>query len=221
MIKLNLKAFEKDGIELEIVEGELLSEAIKRSLEGIDIGKPAEELFGANVNGYTIESDLWKTVALKPSDNVLIYPLLGDDGPAVFRTLLSVVVTVAAAYFLGPSGLGLTDVGLGVATAAASIAGGLLINALIPPSLPNTNLAGGDYGGSQMYSITSQQNATRKFNTVPKVYGSHRIFPVVAANTGDNPADFKSATRLCTALSSRAHVVRWASCCHSKFCCCC
>ena len=182
MIKLNLKAFEKDGIELEIVEGELLSEAIKRSLEGIDIGKPAEELFGANVNGYTIESDLWKTVALKPGDNVLIYPLLGDDGPAVFRTLLSVVVTVAAAYFLGPAGLGLTGVGLGVATAAVSLAGGLLINALIPPSLPNTNLAGGDYGGSQMYSITSQQNATRKFNTVPKVYGSHRIFPVVAAN---------------------------------------
>lgn len=183
MIKLRISAFshEKSDIETQFIEGEVLTSTVSRVLKENNLeGK--ESFFQVLVNGHRVDSDFWPVTSVRKEDKILIAPIVkGGDFGQIFKTVVVIVVTVVATAY-GQSWAG--PVAGGLLGAAASIGTTLLLNSLIPPP----NAGGFDLGGlnsfesSQMYSITSQSNSAKKFGAVPKVYGRHRIYPVIAAN---------------------------------------
>lgn len=190
MIKVRLKAIGDDkNIELDSLPGELLSDAMERSIRPyVKAEVDIEKYFVALVNGKIVEKDLWKFVKINPIDHVVFAPKIsggGDDNLQLLKAAAIIAITVytggaaAAAYGAG-------TITAGLITAGASIAASMLLNSLIPPPVPPGmdlgGLGGSSMANSQMYSITSQSNAVMKFHTVPKVYGTHRMFPTVAAN---------------------------------------
>lgn len=181
MIKVRFQSLERNSsdYELQIRDGELLSDAFERSLEGIDTGDFAkDEVFKALVNGVEIEKELLETVKLNKNDHVLICPVIkrGEER----GLFIQIAVLVATVYTGGLAGGGIVGA---LAGAAAGIATGLALNALIPPPRVPTEAAGVAAGeDSQMYSVSGQSNIVKKLATVPKVYGRHRVFPTIAAN---------------------------------------
>lgn len=187
MIHLRLKFASKDEPtkDFDIVDAELLSAAVDRAIDGVPLGAlKAGEVFQTTVNGLHIHADLWPVTALKPTDTVLVSPRIksGDSGQ-MFKQFLIVVITAVASYYLGPAGAGLTGAAFGVGVAAITIGATLLLNALIPPPVPKTGDIALDGGleSSQMYAFSGQSNQMKRLQTVLKVYGTHRVFPNVAA----------------------------------------
>ncbi len=185
MIKLKLsfgKGLEKDT-EIEIQAGELLLDAIKRITKDVPLGEfKREEIFNVVVNGHAIDYPFWDKIALKVEDQIFITPKIRDgEFGQVIKQILIIAIGVAATFIPGLQGLGGALIVAGI-TVAASLA----LNALIPPPMLDLgNNEPGSAGGveeSQMYSITGQSNQMKRLGPVPKVYGSHRIFPTLAAN---------------------------------------
>ncbi len=189
MIEIRLKVIPEgpeDGISrYEIVSQETLHDALYRTLSNVPLGdKNFDELFIVVVNGHVIEKEMWDFVKLTPSDVVLVAPRIksGDNG-GLLRTVLVTVIAAIATVYVGPA------VGGGIygalAAAGTTLLGSMLVYSLIPPAVSNgaSGIAGvSDISGSQMYSINGQSNQVKRYLPVPKVYGTHRIFPTVAAN---------------------------------------
>lgn len=184
MIKLKLSLGDKEkATEFEISDKEWLSEAINRSTKEIPLGGfKIDQVFNVVLNGNIIESPFWSKISLKKEDNVLITPKIknGEFGQ-IFKQFLIIATTVVASVYLGPA------VGGGIygalAVAAVTVATSLSLNALIPPPGvdPTGEIGGRGVEESQMYSISGQSNQMKRLGIVPKVYGTHRIFPNIAA----------------------------------------
>lgn len=205
MIKLKLSFGDNQPEkEFKIEDGELLKTAVGRATTGVPLGKyKLEEVFNAVVNGHIIEPDFWGTICLKESDNILLTPKIkdGDFGQVVKQVLIIAVAVVASVVF-PPLSFG--AVGSGLLVAGVTLAATLALNALIPPPVSDVGLEGGLGGSiddSQMYSITGQSNQMRRLGVVPKVYGTHRMFPTLAAvpytELAVNPANGEVIQYLC------------------------
>lgn len=185
MIKLKL-SFGKDEVdqELDIEKGELLKAAVERTCQRVPRKEEQKlsDIFNVVVNGNIIEPEFWEVVNLEPTDVILIAPKIKDgDAGQLFKQALLIVVTVVASYFLTPAG-GAT-LASSLAVAGVTIGATLLLNALIPPPVPDLGgLGDNSIDQSQMYSISGQSNQAKQLGVVPKVYGTHRVFPTVAAN---------------------------------------
>ena len=184
MIKLKL-SFGKDGVEqsFDIVQDELLNAAVERILKDVPLGKfTKEESFVATVNGMMIDKDFWPVTKLNEKDEVIVSPRIGSgDSGQIFKQALIVAISVVATVYLGPAAGG--GIYGALAVAAVTVGATLLLNALIPPPVADLGLAGlngRDIDNSQMYSINGQSNQMRRLGTVPKVYGTHRVYPIVA-----------------------------------------
>ena len=121
----------------------------------------------------------------------------GGGGKNPLRTVLTIAV-VAAAFVLGPAvgaAMGLPteavifgqtiNLAAAVGGAAITMVGNLLVNAIAPP--PRPKLAELSMGGPQSrtsptLTITGTQNRANRYGAVPRVYGRHRVFPVLAAH---------------------------------------
>lgn len=182
MIKVRLQSLgEGIALEYQIKDGDTVHSATERVLEGKVASGTIPEYFQVLVNGVKIPAEMWGFTKISSSDTVLIAPIIsGDSG----RGLFSLAIILAASYFAGPAGFNFSSqFTAGAFVAGASMAGGLLLNALIPlPILKNTTGSGDDVSSSQMYSISGQSNGMQRFGYVPKVYGTHRMFPTLAAN---------------------------------------
>lgn len=188
MIRLKISlAGKRADTEFKIYNGERLSDAVERSLVGLIPNETkSDEHFVALVNGYVIDSKLWESVELKESDTVLIAPKITEgEGGGIIKMAAIIAVTYYSGGVLAPF-LGFAAGGVGAAfiAAGASIATSLLLNSLFPPPVPEgLNLgSGSSVASSQMYAITGQSNSVRKLQTVIKMYGTHRVFPSIAAN---------------------------------------
>jgi hypothetical protein len=183
-LKLSFSADDKDK-DFEIRDGELLNEAVSKSLVDVPLGKfTQEDTFNVTVNGLLIEKDFWGTTSLRSSDIVVVSPKIhsGDSGQ-IFKTIAIIAITVytggaAAAYF------GSAGVAAALATAAVTVIATSLLNSLIPPPVPRMGSTSGTESieDSQMYAISGQSNRMLRLGIVPKVYGSHRMYPNLAAN---------------------------------------
>lgn len=186
MIQLRKNPFSETSITVPFVENEKASELLKRTLEanGYEITDNLTKNFHIVINGLSVEKDLWDYIVIKESDTVLMCPVIArGDGAQMFKIIAIIAVTVAIAV-INPYAAG--TFAAAAFSAAATVGATLLLNALIPPpGLPGVGGLGGagaSFDGSQMYTITGQANNAKKFGYVPKVYGSHRIFPLIAAN---------------------------------------
>ena len=114
----------------------------------------------------------------------------GGGGKNPLRALLSIAIMVAApglGTLIGGSAVAFSLFGQavtwgGLLGGAISIAGNVLLNALIPAPKPSAAFAGGSLGGappapSPTYSLQGQGNSARLGQPVPCQYGRHRVFP--------------------------------------------
>lgn len=183
MIKLKL-SFDGESKEqtFEYVKDELLSQCVERVTKDIPKGEfEIHDAFNIVVNGHIIEKDFWEKVKLTEKDEVVISPKLrGGNFGQIFKQFAIIAVTVVASYFFPPA----AAIGNAFLVAGITIGATLLLNALIPPPVPEVGGIGGigDIDSSQMYSISGQSNQIKRLGIVPKVYGTHRIFPNVAAS---------------------------------------
>lgn len=118
-------------------------------------------------------------------DNLLV--TLVPASKESFRLLLTIGATLA----IGPAGLGLgataagamgitSTLGVAAVTAGLTFVSSMAINALIPPAKVGANT---QEASNPSYSLTGQSNQTNKYGTVPKLYGTMKMFPTVASNT--------------------------------------
>ena len=109
--------------------------------------------------------------------------LAGGDDTDPLRTVLQIALVVAVVYAGGP----LAAAGLSAGTVAgiqagAFVLGGLVINAIAPPRLPE--LPGGPAAaaaGEPQYSLTLGRNQARRYGPAPLVLGLHRVLPDLAS----------------------------------------
>lgn len=189
MIKLKLSSIgnEKADFDLEIQNGEPLTNAIDRATAPLKLERHPAEVFQVLVNGHKIDAELWSFTLLREEDSVIIAPHIksGDSG-SIFKQFLLIAAVVAANIYTGGlvSAGTIGGLGAGLITAGVTIGASLLLNALIPPPVPSEGSAAGTYSyeKSQTYSLSGQSNSISRFGIVPKVYGKHKMFPTVAAN---------------------------------------
>lgn len=133
----------------------------------------------------------WRNVAVKPGVVIGVAAgVAGGDGNGnsnVGRVVLMIAVVVAAAYTGGAaagaagwSGAGAMTLGQTAAYVAASAAvmtvGMMAVNALLP--LPTNDLSGaGGSAASPTYSLAGGSNRVRRYEPLPLVIGTHRMFP--------------------------------------------
>lgn len=191
MIKVRLNVL-SEGTEIEGKESETLKELVYRVLENNghkEINENVLEHITVLINGLQIDSEMWPIVTYKDTDEVLVASVIkGGDFGQIFKQVAIIAVTIVASILLSP-GAGATfgaSLTAALEVAAITVATTLALNALIPP--PNMGNGGGigidgsSLEQSQMYSITGQANRINKYGFVPKVYGTHKVFPILAAN---------------------------------------
>jgi hypothetical protein len=115
--------------------------------------------FVVSVNGKVLEEDIVDLYPVMEGDNIVFIPIPsgGEGGGKVLRSIAMLAVVVVAGVFGGPLGAAIGFSG-GLATAVGSTVimgvGGLLINAILPPtkqdlsSLPYST----DFSESATYS---------------------------------------------------------------------
>jgi predicted phage tail protein len=110
--------------------------------------------------------------------NVMFVPKGGGGGGnKVTRSLMMIVVAVASAYTGGAVGAAYGSIWGAVAAAGVSIAGGLLVNAILPVATPTSSLNASDFSSSTTYSWDDSYNKFTQSLPVPKVFGTHKITP--------------------------------------------
>jgi len=193
MIKIRLNAISSNPIEVKYVEGEKLDQLVKRALKENKVDSENEnvlEHFCVLLDGEEIGREFWEFCKVGDASNILIAPKIrGGDFGQIFKQVALIAIVAVTFAATGAGGLGFTGLGwssgaVALAAGAAGIAGTLILNSIIPPPSPGGFGGFGgssDYSSSQMFSISSQSNAVKKYGFVPKVYGTHKMYPNVAA----------------------------------------
>lgn len=125
------------------------------------------------VDGRTLLEDEWER-GLRGGEIVVIREAAAGG---FFQTLLTVALIAAAIYF--PPALGLTGLAAFALQAGISIVGGLILNALFQPDVPD--FAVENQAAPQVFSLAGGSNRARPFEPLPLLLGRHRVFPDLAA----------------------------------------
>jgi predicted phage tail protein len=135
-----------------------------------------------SINGQVIEGEILDKTYVKPADRVVMCPVpQGGDGggKAVLRIVALIAVAVFAPYlegyiapYLGAS-FAAGTLGAAALTAGITVAGSMLVNALLPvkPTQDNTSAE----KDPQTYGIDGPKNTSLEGIAVPVCYGTHRM----------------------------------------------
>lgn len=137
-------------------------------------------------NQHIIEGDT--TIEDGDIIGIVLVPQGGGGGGKNILATVAMIAVMVAAPALAPallSGIGQFAVisygatSLALATSAIALAGGMLVNALLPPPTPNlgvnTNLD--NLKQSATYSWSTIGNSTEEGKPVPQLFGKHRVVP--------------------------------------------
>ena len=149
------------------------------------------------INGIEVAQDQWDFMEPREEDIIGLHviPLGGDGAKGILRMVALIAVAIAIPQLALKIGALTTTVG-GVTTlttpglfavAGATLVASLAINAIIPPPKPvsPSQSAAGD-----SYFINSQSNRARINETIPIVYGMHKLY----GNLGSAPSIFSAGT---------------------------
>lgn len=167
-------------------------QSISEILAGLDDLPPGFDRYGTVcINGQPVARAMWGYVRPKfrASRDVIItlhVPLHGgggDGGKNIFGTIASIVLLVATAGIasgglvpLLGAGFAAGTVGANLAAAGVSLVGSLAVAALTaPPSIGA--VSGGQREQSDLKSASLSANILAQGQIVPRVVGTHRVFP--------------------------------------------
>lgn len=179
--------FDAQVQHLAVEPGTTVAEAVDRA----GLPEAYRPFLRVVVDDRVVPQELWHLARPKPG-TVLYVAVVpqggGSGGKNPLATILSLALVITVAAFAGPVG-GFITSSLGITASAAvttaigaatiSLAGSLLINALVPPPKAQSI----DFGGLGRtgFQITGTSNRTNAYGPIPRVFGRRRIYPVVAA----------------------------------------
>lgn len=164
--------------QMMVSPGTSIAEMIETGLSDLPFGIRSRAQ--VRINGHLILPGLWRAVRPKPGSSVVIRCL---PAGANLRGILGFVVTVAAfalgQFYAAPLALSLgtsTAFANSLITAGVTIAGNLLLNALVPIKPPESKKE------KPRYSIQGWRNGFNPDGVVPAVLGKIRVAPPFAAS---------------------------------------
>ena len=106
----------------------------------------------------------------------------GGGGKGILKAVMMVVVAIASIYtgFAATAAYG-TMYGA-MAAVGVSVAGSLLVNALMPTPKPSFDFNKQDFRNSQAYGWNKATNQTMQSQVIPKIFGIHKITPPLIAS---------------------------------------
>ncbi len=144
------------------------------------------------IGDRVVPRDWWRRVTVKPGTVVRVAAAVaGGDGSDVGRIVLTIAIIALAAYTGGlaagalgwAGGTAAMTAGQMVAFYAASSAvmtvGMMAVNALMPLPTNALSQASGE-AASPTYSLSGASNRARRYEPLPLVIGTHRMFPDAA-----------------------------------------
>lgn len=168
-------------------------------------------LVGPDGSAWSVPRERWPVVRPRPGIELrLVVVPRGGSFRGIVRIALTIAIVVAAAALtaaggplggislFGIAGLGSTLIGAGI-----TIAGSLLVNALIPvetPRLADLNGTGSGEIAKTSPTLTGSSNAARPWQPVPRAYGRHRVTPPKAARDVSETVTLQGGT---AALSAK------------------
>ena len=143
------------------------------------------------LDGTPVPRANWQNVTPDIGQQVTIrvVPTGGGGGKNPLRIILSIAVLIVGTAFGGPLGTALfgfasgSAVGAAIGTALITTAGGLLINAIVPPPQPTFTGENEGKKESQVFLIQAARNRPRPFASVPVILGRHKMVPPLGAQT--------------------------------------
>ena len=131
------------------------------------------ETITATLNGEVLSRELWESRKIKSGDSVIVVRTpAGDDAKDILRLVLLIVVVIYAPQFAGAFGAEGTF-GYAVAYVGFVVAGSLLINAILPPTMPD--MADDGLDSSRSYGIDGAKNTAEEGIPMPICYGGFRM----------------------------------------------
>lgn len=160
--------FDKDIVRAYAAAGQSVSQLLSGFPDGLDV----------YVNNVLLSDEEYETTGLKAGDHVVISGHVGDD-------IVDLVLSIAILYFFNWAGAEiieayeLTGAAATLVTAGSTLVGSLAVNALITPEIPDLS---GDFDTAiPTYSLTGTRNRAAPFSVIPKVHGTTRYYPPLAA----------------------------------------
>lgn len=144
--------------------------------------------FVVHIDGHLIEEKNWSKVRVKKGATITFTPRLQGNS-SILRSVLAIVVAVAATAIAGPLGTAFAAstigvaIGISAAVATALIAGGIILAATMALNalFPTRPAASSNVESTTTNSIQGAQNQSNPFGAIPVVLGKHRQSPFFAA----------------------------------------
>ena len=174
-------------IELEMPAGLTVAEIVSSTLPGLaDQAMDRARVWLVSNAGETLLSSrrLWRRIRPRPGVRVVIrLAPAGDELRSVLLIAVSIAATAIGQMWVGPAiatatgSAMLGQIGAAVAVAGLTIAGGALVNALIPPQ----QAGGSQQSEKPLFSISGWQNTAAPDGVLASLLGKLRVAPVFAA----------------------------------------
>lgn len=166
---------------IEVACGATIAEMVDQAFPGFDAATEQlrVHIVGAK-GGWLITAKLWPCVRPRAGTTLVIRTVPGRDE---LRQVLTIVVSVAAITF-APAVFGVAagSLGASLGAAALTIAGTLLVNALIPVQQPSGRGSASE-ARRNVFAIQGWRNDARPNEHLPSVYGQIRYAPPFAATS--------------------------------------
>ncbi|RLA58357.1 MAG: hypothetical protein DRQ89_15465, partial [Epsilonproteobacteria bacterium] len=150
---------------------------------------PIDDLLKDNlvvfVGGLYVGKSSWDYVYPKKNTHVIIIhvPEGGGDDKNPLAMIAAIAISFVAPYLagviLGPA-VSTTSFLFNAVSFGISVVGSLLIGALFPPANAGNTPDNSVAPTQASYTITSQSNSARQYQSLPRLYGTHKMFPDVA-----------------------------------------
>ncbi|WP_288639204.1 host specificity factor TipJ family phage tail protein [uncultured Comamonas sp.] len=169
----------QQNVPCDLQPGESLEAFLRRHVPGIDSGA-----WSVSIGGCVVPRAMWGKAYPKHGMHIACRATVGKQA-------VQLVAVAALAYFSGGLAAGLYGAMGGTYVAANAglmlsalqmgvfVAGSILINKVLGPKTPK---AGTPEEAKQVYSLRSQRNSARPYESVPVLFGEMRVTPDLAGH---------------------------------------
>lgn len=146
-----------------------------------------------SINGKTIPENIYSNFYLQKGDCIVFTPRIQGDNMQILKSIIMLAITIVAMVYAPELGFEVGSMWYYVFVTAATMVGGFVVNALIPPPSPkfNMNLPTLDKGGldtSQSYSW-SPHTLQQQGLVVPRIYGTVKTWGNIISTYIENVND--------------------------------